>query len=117
MGPPPPKSRPSAEFRSIAQAESLFASTITNFLNGFPPHQRTYVVQICASWAAAWSRSALVGLQPPSGVGREKVATEFHRSYWKDYYQRNREHILQRARRNYHRRRNGQQHQQLPTDV
>jgi hypothetical protein len=100
MGPPPPKSPPSAEFRSIAQAESLFANTVTNFLNGFPPHQRSYVVHICASWAALWSKSALIGVQPPSGVGRQKVATEFFRSYWKNYYQSNREHILERARTN-----------------
>jgi hypothetical protein len=102
--------RKSQPVRQIANAETDFASLVTGFLSGYSPEQKPFVVRVCKAWAGAWVRQA-PGLTPQPGSGVEALEHEIFRDYYRGYYQRNREHILQRQRLNYQRRRGGGYHE------
>lgn len=109
MGPPKPI------FRDVTTAEQKFADTIRSFIASYDPRLQPVVARIARGWVQQWSNMALPTLFPPAGNGLSEFMGELHQqTYHKFYYARNREHILQRQRIRYRRRRHGQQQ---PTDA
>jgi hypothetical protein len=102
MGPPKPI------FRDVTTAEQKFADTIRNFIASYDPRLQPVVARIARGWVQEWSNMALPTLFPPAGNGLSDFMGELHHAiYHRQYYARNREHILQRQRRAYARRRHG----------